>query len=227
MGKVRPSITGGRFTLDIATDFLLGRSVDSLTNADSSFAQAFNEVLRVQRLKTITGPLGWLIPRQNFRRGLKAMDSYIEPLIQDTLRFSCKGSIADGIGVAHQTFLQSLATVTKDRKVIRDQIINILLAGRDATAGILSFLFRGLSANPTVYAKLRAEIIFKIDPVKLPYADLNNLSYLRHVINETLRLYPSVPVNVRVSLADTTLPRGGGPDGLSPVGIPKNTPIVH
>lgn len=46
-------------------------------------------------------------------------------------------------------------------------------------------------------------------------------------MHETLRLYPSVPFNVRLALTDTTLPRGGGPDGLSPMGILKDTPIGY
>lgn len=40
-------------------------------------------------------------------------------------------------------------------------------------------------------------------------------------------MYPSVSANVRTALRDTTLPRGGGPDGLSPVGIRKDTPIAY
>lgn len=46
-------------------------------------------------------------------------------------------------------------------------------------------------------------------------------------MNETLRLYPIVPFNVRMALKDTTLPRGGGPDGNSPIGILKDTPIGY
>lgn len=30
-----------------------------------------------------------------------------------------------------------------------------------------------------------------------------------------------------MSLKDTTLPRGGGPDGMQPVGVLKNTPIGY
>lgn len=36
-----------------------------------------------------------------------------------------------------------------------------------------------------------------------------------------LRLFPPVPLNFRTALKDTTIPRGGGPDGLSPIWIPK------
>jgi cytochrome P450 len=46
-------------------------------------------------------------------------------------------------------------------------------------------------------------------------------------MNETLRLYPVVPFNVRLALHDTTLPHGAGPDGLSPIGILKDTPVGY
>ena len=39
------------------------------------------------------------------------------------------------------------------------------------------------------------------------------------------RLYPQLPVNVRIASKDTIIPCGGGPDGLSPVMIPKDKGI--
>lgn len=42
-----------------------------------------------------------------------------------------------------------------------------------------------------------------------------------------LRLYPVVPANSRTSINDTVLPRGGGPDGKSPIFIPKNTHVSY
>jgi cytochrome P450 len=53
------------------------------------------------------------------------------------------------------------------------------------------------------------------------------LTHQQNTMNEVLRLYPAVPFNVRLALHDTTLPRGGGPDGLSPIGILKDTPIGY
>ena len=75
-------------------------------------------------------------------------------------------------------------------------------------------------------AKLRREILDNIGPDKTPsFEEIRNCSFLQKTISETLRLYPSVPYNVRLALKDTTLPHGGGPDGRQPVGIKKDTPI--
>lgn len=41
-----------------------------------------------------------------------------------------------------------------------------------------------------------------------------------------LRLYPSVPVNIRMATRTTVLPTGGGPDGNSPVLIPNGSPVA-
>lgn len=42
-----------------------------------------------------------------------------------------------------------------------------------------------------------------------------------------MRLYPVLPFNVRLALKDTTLPRGAGPDGESPIGVLKGTPVAY
>ncbi|KAL8696041.1 MAG: hypothetical protein Q9224_003003 [Gallowayella concinna] len=218
-----------RYTLDAATEFLLGRSVGSLGNAESQFAQAFNDVQRIQNTRTRAGPFQRLVPSKKFWKGLKVMDSFIEPFIQEALSYSPpKLGEKEARSTDGSTWLRSVATFTRDRRVIRDQIVNILLAGRDTTAGTLSFLFKELSAHPKVYAKLRREILERIGKRQAPtYEGLKDMPYLQHCISETLRLYPAVPFNIRRALKDTTLPRGGGTDGLSPVGIMKDDDIGY
>lgn len=91
--------------------------------------------------------------------------------------------------------------------MIRDQIVAVLLAGRDTTAATLSWAFHELAHHPEVYYKLRSEILSVLGIDRAPtYEDLKNMKYLSHTLNETLRLYPAVPFNVRFALSDTTLP---------------------
>lgn len=42
-----------------------------------------------------------------------------------------------------------------------------------------------------------------------------------------LRLYPIVPFNLRCALKDTYIPVGGGPDGKSPVFVPKGHEVIY
>ena len=182
-----------RYTLDAATEYLLGQSVDSLENPQVEFAEAFSEVQRVQAIIARSGPFNRFIPRKNFRAGLKIIDNFVEPFIETVLRMN----IADLKEQTNQSFLHALAaTGTRDRKVIRDQCVAVLLAGRDTTAGALSFLLLEISRNPSIAGKLRREVLERVGSHKAPtYEDLKNMSYLQHTLNELLRLYPSVPFN--------------------------------
>jgi cytochrome P450 len=148
----------------------------------------------------------------------------MEPYIERTLRMSPAELESKTKSASGYSFLHALAGFTRDRKVLRDQIIAVLLAGRDTTASTLSWTFYELARHPEAFKKLRQEIIDTIGTVDAPtYDDLKGMKYLQYTMNETLRLYPVVPFNVRVALKDTTFPRGGGPDGLSPIGILKDT----
>ena len=184
-----------RFTLDSATDFLLGKSVDSLNNPQAEFGLAFAEVQRVQNLISRVGKLSPLIPKGTYWASLKVINAFVEPFIEQALRLN----VAELKEKTNQSFLHALAaTGTRDRDAIRDQVIAILLAGRDTTAGALSFTFKELSAQPGIVGKLRREILETVGSRRPPtYEDLKSMPYLQHVMNETLRLYPSVPFNVR------------------------------
>lgn len=83
-----------------------------------------------------------------------------------------------------------------------------------------------LARNPGIFDKFRTAVIsqFGTKPENITLKELvsSSSNYLRMVSRETLRLVPT-PVLSRSSLVDTTLPRGGGKDGLSPVFVPKDT----
>lgn len=119
--------------------------------------------------------------------------------------------------------LHELISQTSDKVKIRSELLNILVAGRDTTASFLSNLWFELSKRPDIYVALRQEVDSTFPNRELPasFEQLKNMRYLRAVLNESLRLYPIVPINNRTALSDTILPLGGGQDGQSPLFVPK------
>ena len=61
---------------------------------------------------------------------------------------------------------------------------------------------------------------------EISFQQLKACSYITHVINETFRVAAVIPLNERVAVRDTTLPRGGGPDGSQPIFIPKGRQVL-
>jgi cytochrome P450 len=217
-----------RYTLDVTTDFLLGSDVKSLTTPKQEFADAFNEVQRVQNIVIRASKLQGLIPKSSFWAGLKVMNSFVGQYIQRALGMDPAELLEKSKSNEKYTFLDELAGFTRDPKVLRDQIVAILLAGRDTTASTLSWVMYEISRRPEIVAKLRQEILEVVGADATPtFENLKNMPYLKAVLNETLRLYPVVPFNVRLALHDTTLPYGGGKDGSEPLPVLKDTPIGY
>jgi cytochrome P450 len=183
-----------RFTLDAATDFLLGHDVKSLSNPRQEFADAFADVQHIQAIIARAGSLNGLVPRGAFNKGMKVINNFINQYIERTLRLSPDELASKSKSDTGYTFLHALAGYTRDRNVLHDQLIAVLLAGRDTTACTLSWAVYELARHPDVLEKLRAEILSVVGPTRAPtYDDLKSMKYLQNVMNETLRMYPVVP----------------------------------
>jgi hypothetical protein len=80
-------------------------------------------------------------------------------------------------------FANELALATDDPMQIRAELLNILLAGRDTTAGLLSNTFHVLARRPDVWAKLKSEVD-QLEGKRPDYETLRNMKYLKFVLNE-------------------------------------------
>lgn len=233
-----------KFTVDTATDILFGESVYCLRDGTvpelpphdefegrKDFGEAFNLAQKYLATRSYTQSFYFLVNPPAFRKACKKVHAFAQfyvnkALLMDDEQLEKKSQ-------SGYTFLYELAKQTKDAKVLQDQLLNIMVAGRDTTAGLLSFTFFELSRNPEIYARLRQEVLALFgegspqDVESITFESLKKCEYLKWVLNEILRLYPSVPVNFRDSIKDTTLPRGGGPDGTAPVFVPKGTTVAY
>jgi cytochrome P450 len=163
-----------------------------------------------------------------FYDSIKTINDFVDRFIEQALALSPKELEEKSNHDEGYTFLHAIAGYTRNRQMLRDQLVSILLAGRDTTACTLTWAIYHLSMDSRITAKLRKEIIDTVGLNRTPtYQDLKDMKYLQYVLNETLRLYPVVPYNVRVALKDTTLPTGGGQNGSQPIGILEGTPIAY
>jgi hypothetical protein len=236
-------------TLDSATQFLFGESVNSqiigaksTVNATtnqldwSSFGQSFDAANLVVSYRSRLMDLYYLYSPTSFRKNCQRVHRFAEYYVNKALTGSLpsKGKPnSEGSSTKHRyVFLQELAKATSDPLELRSQVLNILLAGRDTTAGLLSWTFYLLARHPNVYAKLRSAILdqfgsYSSGHAAISFESLKSCSFLQHVLSEVLRLYPVVPENSRRAVRNTTLPRGGGPDGLSPIYIRAGEEVVY
>jgi cytochrome P450 len=121
-----------------------------------------------------------LVPRKSFYKGLKVINEFVNPYIDDALRLSPEELATKTKSEEGYTFLHALASFTRDRQVLRDQLVAVLLAGRDTTACTLSWTFYELARNPEIVRKLREEIIKSVGLEIAPtYDDLKDMKYLQ------------------------------------------------
>lgn len=125
--------------------------------------------------------------------------------------------------------LDELLRETRDPLELRSETLNVLHASRDTTAALMGWIFYFLARHDDVFDQLRTEVVTKfahLDRQNITFHDLWSCTYMTWVINETVRYVGIVPMNERAAVRDTTLPHGGGPDGLSPVFVPKGQQIL-
>ncbi|KAG0651618.1 Cytochrome P450 monooxygenase himC [Hyphodiscus hymeniophilus] len=227
-----------QLTLDSATEFLFGESVHSLTSSEDSEQQRFEAAFDLAQAKLgIRYRRGKFIrfsdifmPDYEFKTACKTVHEFVDKIVGKALERShpkdAEKVIEEKDEVERYVFLKELAKATRDPQRLRDELLNILLAGRDTTASLLSSTFHVLVRRPDILEKLRKEVD-ELHGVKPNYDTLKSMKYLKYILNETLRLYPVVPTNARVAVKDTTLSHGGGPDRKSPVFIPKGQVVAY
>lgn len=115
---------------------------------------------------------------------------YVDRFVQKAIDYRLalekgEGGLHDAYKLDQQyIFLYELSKQTLNKTELTDQLLNILLAGRDTTASLLSITFFTLARRPDIWTKLRNEVL-KLDGRKPSFTDLKNMTYLTWVLNES------------------------------------------
>ncbi|MCA3427091.1 MAG: cytochrome P450 [Roseomonas sp.] len=102
---------------------------------------------------------------------------------------------------------------TMDLRAFRNEAITLFLAGHETTANVLAWAWFLLAQAPDAEAKLHEELARVLGGRAPGIEDLPKLPFTRAITEETLRLYPPIPLLAREAAADTVvagipLPRG-------------------
>jgi cytochrome P450 len=134
----------------------------------------------------------------------------MERIVDEAIRARCSGSSSE-TGDLLDLMLNAVHPIGRcrlDPINIRQQVITFLVAGHETTSGAVSFTLHYLTRNPDVLARAKAEVDAlwgESDNPEPTYTDVAKLRYVRAVLDESLRLWPTAPGYLRVARKDTVL----------------------
>ncbi|KAH9478505.1 Cytochrome P450 monooxygenase 75 [Psilocybe cubensis] len=238
-----------RFTLDSASEFLFGKNVESLSaglpyhqsvskknsseffdHPSNQFVKAFSSgLLRIASRLTMgeEWPLAEFMG-DKIKPFREVMDDFVEPMMKAALAKREQDILLkNGQSEKEElNLLSHLVNHTQDPKILKDEVINLLIAGRDTTMSLITFSIYMLSEHPEIEKRLRQEIYEKVGPFEAPkYEQMREMKYMRAFLNEVLRLYPSVPSDIRRCAAPAVLPAAG--PGKKPIYVPKDMICIY
>lgn len=201
------------------------------------FAKAFDDAVEATLYRHVMPRVCWKLFRllkvgkeRQFHRALKPLKDFVDDLIAYK-----KSAIANARESESESMSKDLLTsficklsdgndsISCSHKFLRDAVMNFVIAGRDTSGVALTWFFWLLSDNPRVeenIVKEISDILLKrrtylelhednSDTEKaLTEKELQECVYLQAALSETLRLYPSVPLDHKGVLKKDVLPDG-------------------
>ena len=153
------------------------------------------------------------------------MDDLVDRLIAERRAQGDAGDTTDLLG----RMLTGVDRQTGERlpdSNIRAQCITFLIAGHETTSGLLSFALYYLLKNPAFLERARAEVDEVLGDTASPtFEQVHRLTYVRQVLDESLRLWPTAPGFNRYPFQDTVI--GGRYAIPANTGITVLTPALH
>ncbi|KAL5993435.1 hypothetical protein ACLOJK_014360 [Asimina triloba] len=192
------------------------------------FARAFEDATEATVLRFVTPTMIWKAMRfldvgieRRLRKSIQRVDGFANEVIRTRkkeLELDSKSKRNDLLTIFMR--LKDDDGKPYSDRFLRDICVNFILAGRDTSSVALTWFFWLLEQNPAVEDNILAEIrrivgergcyaegkddtpmVFRPDEVK-------RMEYLQAALSESLRLYPSVPVDHKEVVEDDVFPDG-------------------
>ncbi|XP_071922890.1 cytochrome P450 81Q32-like [Coffea arabica] len=147
--------------------------------------------------------LQWIDFQQIEKKMLKlqeSMDEVLQSLIDDC-RNKCRESQTELKVAGRDTIIDSMLSMQEEEpeyytdEIIKGIVLILLMAGTDTSAVTMEWAMSLLLNHPEVLRKARVELDNFVGQDRVvDESDLPKLTYIQAIVNETLRLFPAVPL---------------------------------
>ncbi|KAK8090116.1 cytochrome P450 [Apiospora hydei] len=203
------------YTLSTTTQLLFGEPHNSLPVSErKALRDNFEYASYVSAIRLRLADVCWLYQPRKLHDACKGVRDWASFFTDKALSYM--DQYGEEAAMEKYAFIIDLWRDMKNRDMVRDQLLHVLIAGRDTTACLLSWTFPDdsfhLVRNPELIERLKADIAEVVPQAseEITRKHIQQLPFLRCCLNET-------PCQCQVCQADDDAPRGGGPDGESPV----------
>ncbi|KAJ0612409.1 putative abieta-7,13-dien-18-ol hydroxylase [Helianthus annuus] len=211
-------------TADSIFKVAFGVALDNLSGSNEEgvrFSRAFDDAneLTYTRLVDIT----WKIKKYlnigseaELKKNLKwLMSLFISPFASCSLTFDLRT-----LQVTKEDILSRFMQMeNRDPKYFRDIIMNYVLAGKDPIAATMTWFIYMLCKHPQVQDKvandikeamyIKEEVTNVVNfEARLSEDALEKMQYLQATLAETIRLYPALPLDLKICFSSDVLPDG-------------------
>ncbi|XP_057508986.1 cytochrome P450 704C1-like isoform X2 [Actinidia eriantha] len=215
-------------TLDSIFKVGFGVDLNTLSGSDESsnrFMKAFDDSNAIVYWRYVD--ILWKIKRllnvgleAVLKQNIEVIDNFVYELIRCKREQMKNGKLDRGKEDLLSRFLVESEKDPENMtdKYLRDITLNFTIAGKDTSANTLTWFFYMLCRHPFVQEKIAQEVREATEAEKnvstdefankLTEAALEKMHYLHAALTETLRLYPAVPVDGKISEKDDILPNG-------------------
>jgi cytochrome P450/NADPH-cytochrome P450 reductase len=167
-----------------------------------SMVRALDEAMHKGTRLPIQTKLKVLTKRQ-YERDIQTMFSLVDQIIAER---KAQGDQGETDLLARMLSATDPETGEKlDDENIRYQMITFLIAGHETTSGLLSFALYLLLKHPEVMKKAQEEVDRVVTSSVPSYQQVVELKYIRMILNEALRLYPTAPQFAVFAKEDTVI----------------------
>jgi cytochrome P450 len=166
-------------TLDLSTEFIFGKPMNALSSPEACahFIRAFTAAQRGVVISPSDRDDEW-------KECCNHVNSYIDDRVEEAF-----SRVKNGIETAvhekrYVRIVDEMAKVTKDKEALRYQVLSVFSPAHDTVAVTLGNLFFHIARHPSVWGKLREEMIPTAEQ-PLTYQLLNSYKYLNWALRES------------------------------------------